>query len=258
MAKIPSLADMLTAGLHFGHQKSKWHPKMGKYIFGVRNGVHIMNLEETQKRLEVALNFLGGIAERGGTVLFVGSKRQGQEIIKREAMRAGMPYVTERWLGGTLTNFNVIFTLIRTHRDLTRQFENGDMERKYTKKEQLMFHRRMEEIEEKAGGILSLDKVPDAMFILDVRKEKTALLEAISKNVPIVAIVDTNVNPVGVTYPIPANDDAVRAIDMLVTLAADSIIEGKAKRPVTPQGVVVKPINESNKEQTVVKPAVVS
>lgn len=234
MAKIPTLEEMLKAGLHFGHQKSKWHPKMEKYIFGVRSGVHIMDLEETQKKLADALNYLSTVAERGGTILFVGSKRQAQEIVEREAKRCGMPYVTKRWLGGTLTNFPVIYTLIRTHRDLSRQFQTGEMETKYTKKEQLMFRRRMAEIEEKIGGLLSLDRVPDAMFILDLKTEKTAYTEAISKKIPVVAICDTNVNPSGVSYVIPANDDAVRAIDMLLTVAADAVIEGKAKRPAAP------------------------
>lgn len=245
MAKIPSLEDMLKAGLHFGHQKSKWHPKMEKYIFGVRSGVHIMDLEETQKKLESALNYLSTVAERGGTILFVGSKRQAQEIVEREAKRCGMPYVTKRWLGGTLTNFQVIYTLIRTHRDLARQFQTGEMETKYTKKEQLMFRRRMTEIEEKIGGLLTLDRVPDAMFILDLKSEKTAYTEAISKKIPVVAICDSNVNPVDVSYVIPANDDAVRAIDMLVTVAAEAIIEGKAKKPAAPVAapapVVIRP-----------------
>lgn len=239
MAKMPSLTDMLKAGLHFGHQKSKWHPKMGKYIFGVRNGVHILDLEETQKYLTSALSFLSSVAERGGTVLFVGSKRQAQEIVEREAKRCGMPHVTKRWLGGTLTNFPVIYSLIKTHRDLAKQFENGDMEKKYTKKEQLMFRRKMEEIEEKAGGILSIDRVPDALFVLDLKKEKTAYAEAVSKKVPVVAVCDSNVNPTDVAYPIPANDDAVRAIEMLFTLAADAILEGRAKRAVTPEQATV-------------------
>jgi small subunit ribosomal protein S2 len=239
MAQIPSLEEMLKVGIHFGHQKAKWHPKMGPYIFGARNGVHIVDLEQTQKRLTDALTYLSGVAERGGTVLFVGTKRQAQAIVKREAERCGMPYVTERWLGGTLTNFPVIYTLIKTHRDLARQFENGDREKKYTKKEQLMFRRRMEEIEDKAGGILSLDRIPDALFILDLKKEKTAYTEAVAKKLPIVAICDTNVNPTDVTYPIPANDDAVRGIDMLLTVAADAVLEGKAKKAVAPPPSVV-------------------
>jgi len=237
--------DMLKAGLHFGHQKSKWHPKMEQYIFGVRNGVHIMNLESTQKKLGEALQYLSSVAERGGTILLVGSKRQAQEIVEREAKRCGMPYVTKRWLGGTLTNFQVIYTLIRTHRDLARQFQTGEMEIKYTKKEQLMFRRKMIEIEEKAGGLLSLDRVPDVMFILDTKKEKTAYTEAISKKIPIVAVCDTNVDPSDVTYAIPANDDAVHAIDMIMTVVAEAIIEGKAKRVVTPAPTaVVRPVSQ--------------
>ena len=232
---------MLKAGLHYGHQKSKWHPKMEQYIFGARNKVHIIDLEETRTRLTEALNFLVTLAERGGVVLFVGSKRQAQETIEREAKRCLMPYVNKRWLGGTLTNFSVIFTLIKTHRDLSRQFQSGEMESKYTKKEQLMFRRKMAEIEEKAGGLLSLDRIPDALFILDIKKEKTAFTEAASKRIPVIAVCDTNVDPSAVTYPIPANDDAVKAIEMILSLAADAVIEGKNKRAMAASAPSVVP-----------------
>lgn len=238
MPTMPSLQDMLKAGMHFGHQKSKWHPKMGKYIFGVRNEVHIVDLEITQKKLEEALTYVSAVAERGGTILFVGTKRQAQEIVEREAKRCGMPYVTNRWLGGTLTNFSVIHSLIKQYRDLDRQFAAGDMEKKYTKKEQLMWRRRMEEIVMKVGGMLTVDRVPDVIFIIDLKKEKTAYTEAVAKKVPVVAVCDTNVNPVNVAYPIPANDDAVKTIDMLMTIVAEAVIEGKAKK--APAPVVVK------------------
>lgn len=222
--------EMLKAGFHFGHQKSKWHPKMASYIFGVRNGVHIVDLEITQKKLAEALEFLASVAERGGTALFVGTKRQAQAIVEREAMRAGVPYVNVRWLGGTLTNFSVIHALIKTHRDLARGFESGEFAVKYTKKEQLMFRRKMAEIEAKAGGILSLDKIPDTIFVVDIKKEKTAVNEAVAKRVPLVAICDTNVDPTEIAYPIPANDDAVGTIDLITKLVADAVLEGKARR----------------------------
>lgn len=218
---------MLKAGLHFGHQVSRWHPKMQPYIFGARNNVHILNLEITQDKLRTALGYVRDVASRGGTILFVGSKSQAQEIVKREAIRCGMPYVTLRWLGGTLTNFSVINRLIRNFRDLREKLATGGLE-KYTKLEQLEFAREAEDMERRVGGISTLDKLPDAIFILDIKKEKTAYLEAISKGVPVIAVVDTNVDPTQVTYPIPANDDAVRSIEMIMKLMADAVIEGKS------------------------------
>ncbi|OGL73974.1 30S ribosomal protein S2 [Candidatus Uhrbacteria bacterium RIFCSPHIGHO2_02_FULL_57_19] len=227
MPEIPSLLDMLKAGMHFGHQASRWHPKMEPYIFGARNDVHIINLEVTQDKLRTALGYVRDLAARGGTILLVGTKRQAQDIVKREAQRCGMPYVTLRWLGGTLTNFTVLNRLFRDYRDLKEKLATGGLE-KYTKLEQLEFSREAEDMERRVGGIVSLDKIPEALFILDIKKEKTAYLEAQSKGVPVVAVVDTNVDPTGVAYPIPANDDAVRSIEMIVTLIADAVLEGKA------------------------------
>ncbi len=233
MPNVPSLMELLKTGMHFGHQESRWHPKMKPFIFGARNGIHIINLEITQERLKAALEYAKGVAARGGTIMFVGTKRQAQEIVKREALRCGMPYVNGRWLGGTLTNFSIIHATIKRYRDLMKRRAAGELAEKYTKKEQLMIDREIEEMEERIGGISQLDKLPDAIFILDLKHEKTAFLEAVTKRIPVVAIVDTNVNPDEVAWPIPGNDDAVRAITTVITLLADAVLEGKAN-PVAP------------------------
>lgn len=239
MANIPSLMELLKTGMHFGHQESRWHPKMKPYIFGARSGIHIINLEITQEKLKAALEYAKGVAARGGIIMFVGTKRQAQEVVKREALRAGMPYVSERWLGGTLTNFSVIHATIKRYRDLMKRRASGDIAEKYTKKEQLMIDREIEEMEERVGGISQLDKLPEVVFILDLKYEKTAYLEAVTKHVPVIALVDSNVNPEDVAWPIPGNDDAVRAIAMVFTLLADAIIEGKAN-PVVPPAPIVR------------------
>ncbi|TAK05398.1 30S ribosomal protein S2 [Patescibacteria group bacterium] len=239
MANIPSLMELLKTGMHFGHQESRWHPKMKPFIFGARGGIHIINLEITQEKLKAALEYVKGVAARGGTVMFVGTKRQAQEIVKREALRAGVPYVSERWLGGTLTNFPMIHATIKRYRDLMKRRASGDIAEKYTKKEQLMIDREIVEMEERVGGISELDKLPDAVFILDLKYEKTAYTEAITKRVPVIALVDSNVNPEDVAWPIPGNDDAVRAIDMVFRLLADAVLEGKAN-PVAPPAPPVR------------------
>lgn len=226
---LPTLADMLKAGLHFGHQESRWNPKMSEFLFGKRNGIHIINLEITQAKLQDALTYIKNLAAGGGVILFVGTKKQSQDIVKREAERCGMPHVTTRWLGGTLTNFTVIGALIKSYNDLKHKLATGGLE-KYTKLEQLEFKRKAEEMEIKVGGISTLERVPDALYIVDVRHEKTAYAEARSKKVPVVAVVDSNVDPTGVAYPIPGNDDSLSAIAMIVTLVADAVILGKATK----------------------------
>lgn len=235
---------MLKAGMHFGHQESRWHPKMQPFLFGSRNGVHIINLEITREKLTAALEYTKTVASRGGTILFVGTKRQAQEVVKREADRCGMPYVNERWLGGTLTNFSVIHATIKRYRDLLKRRASGDLADKYTKKEQLVIDRDIEEMERRVGGIAALDKLPDAIFILDIKHEKTAYLESITCKIPVIAAVDSNVNPDQVAWPIPANDDAVRSINMLFTLLADAVLEGKANPVVVtpPAKAVVQPL----------------
>jgi small subunit ribosomal protein S2 len=226
MAKSPSLVDMLQAGAHFGHQTSKWHPMMKKFIFGSRQGIHIINLEETQKALENAMSFAKQTTSRGGVVLFVGTKKQASEIVKTSATEAGMPFVDKRWLGGTLTNFAVITQVLRKFKDLKRKQEKGELG-KYTKFEQLKLNEQIDQLEEKIGGIRDLARIPEAVFILDIKKDKTALEEAKRRGVKVIALCDTNVNPTEVDYCIPSNDDAVKTIDMMAKLMAQACKEGR-------------------------------
>lgn len=228
MVTTPTLVELLQSGAHFGHQTSKWHPRMKKYIFGSRNGIHILNLEETQKGLEKALNYLKSVAARGGTVLFVGTKKQAAKIVEAAAASCGMPHVTKRWLGGTLTNFSAIAAMLRKFKDLKRKQERGELV-KYTKFEQQKFGEQIEKYEEKVGGIQELARIPDALFIFDIRKDNTALDEASRRGIPIVAVCDSNVDPTDVDYPIPMNDDGVKAIELIARLAAAACAEGRAE-----------------------------
>lgn len=230
MADMPSLVDMLKTGMHFGHTTSRWHPKMKQFIFGSRQGMHIINLEKTQEALSGALEFLKGIASRGGVILFVGTKLQAQAPIQKYAEDCGMPYVQNRWLGGTLTNFGQIKQTLKRMKMLKDQRDKGEL-RKYTKKEQLMISREIEEMEEKFGGIENVTRTPDAVFIIDVKTEKTAVQEAIVMGIPVVALCDTNVNPEGITKVIPGNDDAVKSIELVCKLVCDAIKDGKATVP---------------------------
>ncbi|NQV88851.1 MAG: 30S ribosomal protein S2 [Parcubacteria group bacterium] len=227
MPNLPSLTDMLKAGMHFGHKTSRWHPKMKEYIFGARHGVHIINLEETSKLLEVALETAKGITARGGVILFIGTKPQAQAIVQKYADACGMPYVIHRWLGGTLTNFDQIKKTLKRMKMLKDQRDKGEL-KKYTKKEQLMLSREIEDMEHKLGGVENVTKVPDAVFLIDVRTEKTALKEAVVTGIPVIALCDTNVNPVGVSRVIPGNDDAVKSIELVCRLMSDAIKEGRA------------------------------
>ncbi|MFZ2681501.1 MAG: 30S ribosomal protein S2 [Patescibacteria group bacterium] len=226
--KIPSSLEMLKAGVHFGHQSSKWHPKMKEYIFGERSGVHIINVEKTAEKLEQALNFVTQTVSKGGSILFVGTKRQAQEIVAKYALDCGMPYVDMRWLGGTLTNYAQLQRLIRHYLDLKDKRTKGEL-KKYTKLEQLQFDREIAELDEKIGGLSTLTRVPEALFILDARHEKTAVREAQAMKVPMVALVDSNVNPTGIEYVIPGNDDAINSIDLIVKLVAGAVKEGRTK-----------------------------
>lgn len=226
MAKTLTLIEMLQAGMHFGHQTSKWHPKMKQYIFGERGGIHIINLEITAKKFAEALSYIENLVAKGGVILLVGTKRQAQEIIREVAAETGMPEITRRWLGGTFTNFGQISKIIKRYKDLKAKREAGELA-KYTKKEQLEFAREIEDMEKKVGGISTLVRMPDAVFILDLKTEKTAFEEAKKMGVPIVAVTDTNVNPDDVTYPIPANDDAISGIEMILRLIGEAIRDGK-------------------------------
>lgn len=216
----------MKAGVHFGHQKSKWHPQMAPFIFAEKNNVHVINLEETQKRLEVALNFVKEIVSRGGTVLFLGTKNQAQDIVRDAALSCAAPYVIYRWLGGTLTNSATVLGLVKKYRKLKEDKLSGALE-KYTKKEQLEIDREIARLTQLIGGLEQLTRIPDALFIVDIKQEKTALREAARRKVPVVAICDTNVNPNLVDYPVPGNDDAINSIRLLVNLFAEAVKEGK-------------------------------
>lgn len=228
MVKIPSIEEMLKAGMHFGHLTSKWHPKMEPFIFGNRKGIYVIDLEKTQKLLEDALQFIQQLASENKTILLVGTKDQVKDKISLKGKELGMPYVENRWLGGTITNFSVIKKLINKYLDLKEKQESGKLA-KYTKKEQLDFSREIERLKKMVGGVANLKKLPDAVFIWDIKKEKTALAEALKKGVPIIAICDTNVNPTGIKYIIPCNDDATKAIKLVLDLVGEAVEEGKKK-----------------------------
>jgi small subunit ribosomal protein S2 len=234
-SNLPSLVDMLSAGMHFGHRSSRWHPKMKQYIHSERNGVHIIDLDKTMELLENALNFIRDTVAAGGTILIVGTKEQAKPITERIGKESGMPYVHRRWLGGTLTNFRMIKdNLLSPYLDLKGKIERNELG-KYTKKEQLEFVKKTQDLDMKVGGFAGLTKLPEAVFLLDLKTESTALAEAVETKVPIIAVCDTNVNPTDVAYPIPANDDAVKSIDMILSLVADAVKQGKklaAERPV--------------------------
>lgn len=231
----------MKAGVHFGHQASRWHPKMGPFIFGKRSGVHIIDLEKTLEQMEKVTKVVEDMVAANGKVLFLGTKLQTKSFVREAAERCGMPFVTERWLGGTLTNFVEISKLIKRYHQLTRMQETGEMQKKYNKREQLTFSREIAELEEKIGGIKSLEKEPDAVVVFDVRNEKTAIKEANRKGIPVIAICDTNVNPTVAQHVIPANDDAVGSIEMMTDLIASAVMEGKKKqKPVTKKKVAAK------------------
>lgn len=234
------MEELLQAGLHFGHQTSRWHPKAESFIFGQRNGIHIINLEKTAAALEIALQFVEDLSSRGGQVLFVGTKKQAQEIIKKVALDTGSPYVVNRWLGGSLTNFTTLkHSLIDRLVMLKKQKVAGELE-KYTKKERLDFDREIEDLEEQVGGLVPMQRLPDAVFILDLKQEQTAFKEALRRGIKVVALTDTNINPEEVDYPIPGNDDAVKAIEMITTLMGEAIKSGRAKAAAQPVAVAVK------------------
>lgn len=229
MANIPTIEQMLKAGMHFGHRTSKWHPKMEPFIFGARNGVHIIDLVKSRKMLEAALDFIKKFSAEGKVILLVGTKMQVKEPLKKIALEADMPYVKEKWMGGTLTNFSVIKKLIKKYTGLIEDKNSGKLE-KYTKKERLDFDKEIEKLEKKVGGLTKMSKLPDAIFIWDIKNENTALLEARKKNIPVIAICDTNVNPTNVNYVIPSNDDATKTIKLVLNLVKEAILEGKGQK----------------------------
>ena len=222
-----SMRDLLKAGVHFGHQTRYWNPKMGKYIFGARNKIHIINLEHTVPAFNQSLNIIKNLAENKNKVLIVGTKRAASKIVKEEAIRAGMPYVNHRWLGGMLTNYKTIRQSIRRYRDLATQSQDGTFE-KITKKEALMLTREMDKLERSIGGIKDMGGLPDALFVIDVDHERIAIKEANKLGIPVIGIVDTNSDPDGIDYVIPANDDAIRAVQLYVSAFADAVLEGRS------------------------------
>ncbi len=230
MPAIPSLEELLRAGVHFGHRESRHHPKMDPYLFGVRNTVHVIDLERTREKLQVACDAVKALAKEGKTILFVGTKDQAKPIIREAAERTGMPYVVGRWLGGTITNFAVISKLIQKYRSLVRSRDTGELAQKYTKFEQSQMRQEIERLEEAVGGIAELHRLPDALFIVDINEEETAVREAKRKTVTTFAICDSNVDPTQVTYPIPGNDDAVSSIRLLVKVFTDAVAEGLEER----------------------------
>jgi small subunit ribosomal protein S2 len=226
MAIEVTIKTMLEAGVHFGHQKRRWNPKMAKYIFGERNGIYIIDLQKTAQRLKAAIEFVRAASAKGGNVLFVGTKKQAQLPIAEEAARAGMPYVNQRWLGGTLTNFATVRRSLLRFRALKKSKEDGSMYR-LPKKEVQVKERELERMERNLGGIETLSRLPDVIFIVDPHKERTAVSEAQRLHIPIVALCDTNCDPDEVDFPIPSNDDAIRAIRMMCSVIAESAKEGR-------------------------------
>ncbi len=226
---IVSMKSLLESGVHFGHRTHKWHPKMKSYIFTERNSIHIIDLQQTVKALEEAYNLIRDTVADGGTVLFVGTKRQAQETIHDEAIRAGMPYVTNRWLGGMLTNWTTIRQRVNELDQLERMRDKGDFER-ITKKEALNLTRRIDRLEYMLGGIRDMNQLPTLLFVVDVRREETSIHEANLLEIPVVAMVDTNCDPSVVDYVVPSNDDAIRAIKLIVGRIADAVVEGRAMR----------------------------
>lgn len=223
-----TMKELLEAGVHFGHQVRRWNPKMKEYIFGERNGIYIIDLQKTQRMFREAINFVtNAIAEdRGKTVLFVGTKRQAQDAIREEAERCGQYFVNQRWLGGLLTNFQTVQKSIKRLRDLEAMQTDGRYE-KLTKKERIKLDREREGLNKNLSGIKSMGRLPDVVFIIDVRKEEIAVAEANRLGIPIVAVVDTNCSPEGIDYVIPGNDDALRAVRLFASRIADSILEGQ-------------------------------
>jgi small subunit ribosomal protein S2 len=220
---------LLESGVHFGHRTNKWNPSMRPYIFTERNGIHIIDLQQTVKAINTAYAIVRDTVSNGGAVLFIGTKRQAQETIKEEAIRCGMPYVTERWLGGMLTNWVTIFQRILELDRLEKMRDTGDINR-LTKKEGLLIEREINRLLIRLSGVRNMKRLPDLVFVVDVGREETAVHEANIMNIPVIALMDTNCDPRGVDYVIPSNDDAIRAIKLLVGKIADAAIEGKSLR----------------------------
>jgi small subunit ribosomal protein S2 len=225
-----TMRQMLEAGVHFGHQTRYWNPKMGPYIFGARGKIHIINLEKTVPLFNDAMNFISGVAQKRGIILFVGTKRSARDPIKEEATRCGMPYMTQRWLGGSLTNFQTVKKSVSRLKELEAAETDGTFE-KLVKHEVMGLRRERDKLEASLGGIKEMNRLPDALFVIDIGHEDIAIKEAKKLGIPVIAVVDTNYDPNLVDYAIPGNDDAIRAVQLYAGAAADAVLEGKAAMP---------------------------
>ena len=223
---VVAMKQLLEAGVHFGHQTRRWDPKMAEYIFQARNGIHIIDLQKTSKKLDEAYNFIKEQAEEGKDILFVGTKKQAQECVKEAAIKCGMFYVDQRWLGGMLTNYKTIQKRVERLKNLEEMRDNGTFDL-LPKKEVINLKKEMDKLERNLGGIKEMKKLPGAIFIVDPKKERIAILEARKLNIPIVGLIDTNCNPEDVDYPIPGNDDAIRAVKLIADVIANAVIEGR-------------------------------
>ena len=223
---VVAMKQLLEAGVHFGHQTRRWDPKMAEYIFQARNGIHIIDLQKTSKKIDEAYAFLKEQAEEGKTVLFVGTKKQAQECMKEAAIKSGMYYVDQRWLGGMLTNFDTIRTRVQRLKDLEKMQEDGTFD-VLPKKEVILLKKEMEKLERNLGGIKEMEEIPGVIFLVDPKKEHIAILEAKKLGIPVIGLVDTNCNPEEVDYAIPGNDDAIRAVKLITDVMANAIIEGR-------------------------------
>ncbi|MCI9286619.1 MAG: 30S ribosomal protein S2 [Clostridia bacterium] len=238
---VVAMKQLLEAGVHFGHQTRRWDPRMAEYIFQARNGIHIIDLQKTSKKIDEAYRFIKEQVEEGKDVLFVGTKKQAQECVKEAALASGMYYVDQRWLGGMLTNFDTIQKRIQRLKDLETMQEDGTFD-VLPKKEVIVLKKEMEKLERNLGGIKEMKKTPGVMFVVDPKKERIAILEARKLNIPVVGLVDTNCNPEDVDYVIPGNDDAIRAVKLITEVMGNAVIEGK-------QGESFEPVMEENVEE---------
>ena len=251
---VVAMKQLLEAGVHFGHQTRRWDPKMAEYIFQARNGIHIIDLQKTSKKLDEAYEFLRSQAAEGKTVLFVGTKKQAQECIKDAALKCGMYYIDQRWLGGMLTNFGTIKGRVQRLRDLETMEQDGTFD-VLPKKEVILLKREMEILEKNIGGIKEMEELPGVIFLVDPKKERIAILEARKLNIPLVGIVDTNCNPEDLDYPIPGNDDAIRAVKLITDTMANAVIEGRQGEAYVPE-TVEETETEADAEETSIEEVV--
>lgn len=242
---VVAMKQLLEAGVHFGHQTRRWDPRMAEYIFQARNGIHIIDLQKTSKKIDEAYEFIKEASEEGKEILFVGTKKQAQECVKEAAEACGMYYIDQRWLGGMLTNFDTIQKRIQRLKDLETMEQDGTFD-VLPKKEVILLKKEMEKLEKNLGGIKNMNKIPGVMFVVDPKKERIAILEARKLNIPVVGLIDTNCNPEDVDYVIPGNDDAIRAVKLITTVMANAVIEGKQGESFEP----IATVEEQNEEPT--------